>query len=152
MSEYKRLTNPDYKETGIQTYIGSQNPYEVPLTLGEMAALPEANYSPKEILKEVFNRLAQYEDIGSPEEFAELAKAKAENRILPEGFACLMLSNNKHLAVWYPEDKGVVCEKRRCLEPSALKQNGCLEDKCETCIAHVSCCEVCGGYSEYQEG
>ena len=33
-------------------------------------------------IMESFERLAQYEDIGSPEEFAELARAKAEGRLV----------------------------------------------------------------------
>lgn len=80
MSEFERLTGANHKEIGFYTYDGPQNPYEVPLTLGELA-LTEVGlkYSPRRILQEVFGRLAEYEDSKlSPSEVAELAKAKAE--------------------------------------------------------------------------
>ena len=60
----ERLTNADHKEMGLYAYCGEKNPYEIPLTIGELAGFPEAKYSPREILEEVFARLAAYEDTG----------------------------------------------------------------------------------------
>lgn len=82
MSWYERLTGSNHKELGFQTYEGPMNPYEAGLTMGELSATNAGNYSPREILKEVFDRLAQYEDIGSPEEFAEFVKIKEEGRLI----------------------------------------------------------------------
>ena len=60
----ERLTNVGHKEIGFCCYCGEKNPYTLPLTIGELAGLPEAEYSPLEILEEVFARLAAYEDTG----------------------------------------------------------------------------------------
>lgn len=62
MSKYERLTRRD----GEAIWVGSTK-YLV---------------SEKTNLRAILHRLAQYEDIGSPEEFAELAKAKAEGRLV----------------------------------------------------------------------
>lgn len=58
----ERLTNPDHREMGMHSYVGSQNPYEAALTLGEISNCPQSNFSPKKILEEVFAKLAAYED------------------------------------------------------------------------------------------
>lgn len=47
---------------------------------------------------EMFIELCRYQDTGlTPEECAELAKAKAEGRILPEGFGYVQLSDKTHV-------------------------------------------------------
>jgi hypothetical protein len=66
----ERLTGANHKELGFHTYIGVKSPYSAALTLGELL-LDNTNpkYRPREILNDVFNRLAAYEDSGlSPEE------------------------------------------------------------------------------------
>lgn len=94
---FERLTGANHKELGFHTYIGAKNPYSVALTLGELL-LDNTNpkYRPREILNDVFDRLAAYEDSGlSPEEVQELkvsvkicedcwnhAQAKAEGRLV----------------------------------------------------------------------
>lgn len=40
------------------------------------------------------------------------------SRILPRGFACVLLSDDTTLAVFYPEGMGVVAEQRQFFEPS----------------------------------
>lgn len=73
MSEYKRLTEDQIKLNSIRFGVLANFP-----TFCGIERAKEAN----EFLEEVFQRLAQYEDIGSPDEFAELAKAKAEGRLV----------------------------------------------------------------------
>ena len=67
-----RLTNADHKEIGFYAYTGKQNPYSVPLTLGELAlsaAVTMPEYNARKILDDVFALLAAYEDTGlTPEE------------------------------------------------------------------------------------
>jgi hypothetical protein len=93
----ERLTGANHKELGFHTYIGAKNPYSVALTLGELL-LDNTNpkYRPREILNDVFNRLAAYEDSGlSPEQVQGLkvsvkicedcwnhAQAKADGRMV----------------------------------------------------------------------
>ena len=83
---FERLTGANHKELGFHTYIGAKNPYSVALTLGELL-LDNTNpkYRPREILNDVFDRLAAYEDSGlSPDEVQELAKAKADGRLVSD--------------------------------------------------------------------
>ena len=80
----ERLTGANHKELGFHTYIGAKNPYSAALTLGELL-LDNTNpkYRPREILNDVFDRLAAYEDSGlSPEEVQKMAMAKAEGRLV----------------------------------------------------------------------
>lgn len=80
----ERLTGANHKELGFHTYIGAKNPYSVALTLGELL-LDNTNpkYRPREILNDVFDRLAAYEDSGlSPEEVQKMARAKVEGRLV----------------------------------------------------------------------
>jgi hypothetical protein len=73
---FERLTGANHKELGFHTYIGAKNPYSVALTLGELL-LDNTNpkYRPREILNDVFDRLAAYEDSGlSPEEVVKIKK------------------------------------------------------------------------------
>ncbi len=73
----KRITNENYKELGFYSYIGAQNPFKTPLTIGELAGCLNVDYSPRKILEDVFRRLAAYEDTGlEPEEVAELVSPK----------------------------------------------------------------------------
>ena len=88
----ERLTGANHKELGFHTYIGAKNPYSVALTLGEL---------PREILNDVFDRLASYEDSGlSPEEIYRL---KAKNEALEADKGIVEAShintemNNEHL-------------------------------------------------------
>lgn len=61
---------------GFFAYAGPKNPYSVPLTIGELAELPNIKYSPREILEEVFARLAAYEDTGyAPGQFEDAMDA-----------------------------------------------------------------------------
>ena len=81
---FERLTGANHKELGFHTYIGAKNPYSVALTLGELL-LDNTNlkYRPHEILNDVFDCLAAYEDSGlTPEQVQELAKAKADGRLM----------------------------------------------------------------------
>lgn len=76
---------------------------------------------------EGFNRLAEYEDFfeqnkTTPSELAELVKARGEGRMLPEGFSCVMLSDEKTLAVFYPEGKCVASEPRQYFTVSEKKE------------------------------
>ena len=50
-----------YYDKGIYAYQGSKHPYEVPLTIGEIAAVINGEYSPREIVLEVFKRLHEFE-------------------------------------------------------------------------------------------
>lgn len=61
----ERLTGRNHKGLGFHTYDGPLNPYDVPLTLGELAlsVADTPGYSAKAILQEVFARLAEYEDV-----------------------------------------------------------------------------------------
>lgn len=74
----ERLTNADHEEMGFVAYAGPKNPYKVPLTIGELAELPNIKYSPREILDEVFARLAAYEDTGLEPDEIELMKEAQE--------------------------------------------------------------------------
>ncbi len=78
----ERLTNEDHKELGFVTYNGALNPYAVPLTIGELAGMICEDYSPKNILKEVFARLAAYEDAMPLERAKELARAEKDGRLV----------------------------------------------------------------------
>jgi hypothetical protein len=75
MSEHKRLTEKD-KNGQMRLIPGDYNPLFQPCAV---CTNPECEKCPLPIL---IDRLSQYEDIGSPEEFAELAKAKAEGRLV----------------------------------------------------------------------
>lgn len=74
----ERLTNANHKEIGFCAYNGTQNPFEVPLTIGELAEYPNADFSPRKILVEVFDRLAAYEDTGLEPEEVLTAKENAK--------------------------------------------------------------------------
>ena len=72
----KRITNENYKELGFYSYIGAQNPFKTPLTIGELAGCLNVDYSPRKILEDVFRRLAAYEDTGlEPEEVTQIKLA-----------------------------------------------------------------------------
>lgn len=67
----ERLTNQDHKKSGFYAYVGEKNPYETPLTVGEIAAFSTERdgFSPQQILREMLERLAAYEDTGwTPED------------------------------------------------------------------------------------
>lgn len=67
--------------TNLYAYQGAGNPYDAPLTIGEIANVVNEKYSPRGICLEVFERLYTYEDTGlTPAEVAEYAKAKAGGR------------------------------------------------------------------------
>lgn len=69
----ERLTNSDHKRLGFCVYIGKQNSYNAGITIGELAGMPQNEYSCLNVLEEVFSRLAAYEDTGlEPEEIEEL--------------------------------------------------------------------------------
>lgn len=74
----ERLTNANHKEIGFCAYNGTQNPFEVPLTIGELAEYPNADFSPRKILVEVFDRLAACENTGLEPEEVLTAKESAE--------------------------------------------------------------------------
>lgn len=61
-------------------------------------------------------------------EFAELAKAKAENRILPEGFSCVESCDDKTLYVFHPEGKRVTSGINHAITVSVLKIGGSQDD------------------------
>jgi|GEM_PF-4437409 len=72
MSDFKRLTNEDYKDLGIVGYGGELNPCIVMLTIGELIGGCVKGGS-REIMTEVFTRLAAYEDTAlTPEQVAAL--------------------------------------------------------------------------------
>lgn len=68
----ERLTNENHKEFGFCVYTGKKNPYSAPIIIGELSAPPNADYSPNEILVDVFERLAAYEDTGLEPKEAQL--------------------------------------------------------------------------------
>ena len=76
----------------------------------------------EDIAISVANRLAAYEDLGTPAELSELVKAMEEGRILPEGYGRLMSSDNKALYVWYPEGKFAAVIKRSYIVPSGERR------------------------------
>jgi hypothetical protein len=61
MTDFKRLTNEDYKDLGIVGYDGGLNPCKVMVTIGELIGGCVKGGS-REIMTEVFTRLAAYED------------------------------------------------------------------------------------------
>lgn len=70
----ERLTNANHKEIGFYSYCGPRNPFETPLTIGEIAGFI-TDYSPRKILEDILARLAVYEDTGlMPEEIDALQK------------------------------------------------------------------------------
>ena len=66
--------------------------------------------------------LIKYQALGTPSELAELVKARDEGRILPEGYGCLMSSDNKTLYVWYPEGKFAAVSKQSYIVPSGERR------------------------------
>lgn len=111
----ERLTNHDHKEMGSCAYVGEQNPYEVPLTIGELAAPVSDGYSPRAILKEVFGRLAAYEDTGMmPERVAELAQAERDGRLVmlsPDGWLIKILEErDRQDQKWGFPQENTYCE------------------------------------------
>lgn len=72
----ERLTNENHKEIGFVAYDGPQNPFDVCLTIGELAGFVQVKYSPRAILEEVFAHLAAYEDTGlTPDEIIAMKNA-----------------------------------------------------------------------------
>lgn len=78
----ERLTNENHKEFGFCVYTGKKNPYSAPIIIGELSAPPNADYSPNEILVDVFERLAAYEDTMPLERAQELAQAEKDRRLV----------------------------------------------------------------------
>lgn len=79
----ERLTNENHRELGFVAYVGAHNPFRQPITIGELALGPDVDYSQKKILRDVFDRLAAYEDTGmEPEQVAELAHASKDGRLV----------------------------------------------------------------------
>ncbi len=78
----ERLTNENHKELGFCAYVGSQNPFEAPITIGELAAFLNEDYSPRKILEEVFAHLAAYEDTMPLERAQELVQAEKDGRLV----------------------------------------------------------------------
>lgn len=76
-----RLTNT---EAGFVTYSGKKNPYDVPLTVGELAGFITADYSPREILEEIMARLAAYEQTGLDPNEVEAMKIAMMGRGIAE--------------------------------------------------------------------
>jgi len=71
----ERIANENHKEMGFCAYVGRQNPFKIPLSIGELAGY-NADYSPRKILEEVFEVLAAYEDTGLKPEAIEALKSR----------------------------------------------------------------------------
>jgi hypothetical protein len=78
MSEYKRLTIRVDNGLDEVYYPVEKDPEGLYDILDLAKYVDDGDGEEAQILLNVSNRLAQYEDIGSPEEFAELARAKVE--------------------------------------------------------------------------
>ncbi len=65
--------------------------------------------------------ITHWQPLPKPPKESEVVKAEA-GRMLPEGFACVLLSDGKTLAVFHPEGKVVVSEQRQFFVPSAFGQ------------------------------
>lgn len=61
-------------------------------------------------------------------EALERPKAKAENRILPEGFSCVESCDDKTLYVFHPEGKRVTSGINHAITVSVLKIGGSQDD------------------------
>ena len=85
-----------------------------------MGAIAEKWGFEKQELIDRLKKLSAYEDTNL--EPAEVVKAKKENRILPEEFACLTLSDGKTLAAWYPKGKNVAVQRHENYELSERKE------------------------------
>ena len=70
----ERITNENHKEMGFCAYVGRQNPFKIPLSIGELAEY-NADYSPRKVLEEIFELLAAYEDTGLKPEAIEALKS-----------------------------------------------------------------------------
>lgn len=65
--------------------------------------------------------ITHWQPLPKPPKESEVVKAEA-GRMLPEGFACVLLSDGKTLAVFHPEGEVVVSEQRQFFVPSAFGQ------------------------------
>lgn len=65
--------------------------------------------------------ITHWQSLPEPPEESGAVKAEA-GRMLPEGFACVLLSDGKTLAVFHPEGKVVVSEQRQFFVPSDFGQ------------------------------
>ena len=90
---------------------------------GKIKLRPEVQMYPRDLIDVLVGRLEMYEDIGSPEEFAELAKAKVEGRIieLPCKVGDVLYAENpygkagfvpkeKHIEKWRVTHVGITIE------------------------------------------
>ena len=136
----ERLTGANHKELGFHTYIGAKNPYSVALTLGELL-LDNTNpkYRPREILNDVFDRLAAYEDSGlSPEEIYRL---KAKNEALEADKGIVEAShintemNNEHLSEHIEQLEELV---KACRSRLPNISHFCTCGKCKTCGKRIN--------------
>ena len=93
----KRLTNKNHKELGFCAYIGAQNPFKTPMTIGELAGCLNVDYSPRKILEDILGRLAAYEDAMPLERAQELAQAEKAGRMV-------VLPCKLHESIFYIED------------------------------------------------
>ena len=126
----ERLTGANHKELGFHTYIGAKNPYSVALTLGEL---------PREILNDVFDRLAAYEDSGLPPE--EIYRLKAKNEALEADKGIVEASyintemNNEHLSERIEQLEELV---KACRSRLPNISHFCTCGKCKTCGKQIN--------------
>ena len=108
MSEYKRLTKRDeYRNADIIGVDGEELYFNL-------------EFDKFKLTTEALNRLARYEDIGTPEEFAGLVKAKEEGRLVV--LPCKV--GNTVYRLWYKP-----CSQGND-HPDGMMCCGC-EDKCD---------------------